>query len=259
MHRRFVLLAALLLFAVSGLGDWAPRAHAQLESLSGKFAGGGVSANPEGAKLTLKAAIEPAEANRPARLVIVGQIAPSWHIYSISQPPGGPIRSKIKLQESSDYRLLGDFTASPPAEVHEYADIWPGVKIEEHSGKVTWQAPIELSPGVDPAKFEIAGAVYAQICADSCLPPRDYKFVATMAPGSAVAPGSAASATPNRPMLASKSGPPANPAPNNAAPANPPSPAPATPAGEPKCCGLGTRRSAVGSSPALSSRVDKPA
>ncbi len=57
-----------------------------------------------------------------------------------------PIRSKIKLPPSSDYRLLGDFTVSPPAEVHEYADIWPGLKVEEHTGKVTWQAPIELAP-----------------------------------------------------------------------------------------------------------------
>ena len=133
--------------------------------------------------MTLKAAIEPAEGKRPAKLVIAAQIAPGWHTYSITQAPNGPIRSKIKLPPSSDYRLLGDFTASPAAEVHEYADIWPGLKVEEHTGKVTWQAPIELAAGVDPARLEIAGSVYARLCAESCLPPQDYKFVATAWPG----------------------------------------------------------------------------
>ncbi len=157
-----------------------PGRRVQLDALSGKFQGGGGDA----AKVTVKATIEPAAANRPARLVIVAQVAPGWHIYSITQPDGGPIRSKIKLPPSTDFRLLGDFAVDPPAAVHQYNDIWPDLKVEEHSGKVTWQAPIELAPGVDPAKLEIAGAVNAQACAETCIPPKDYKFVARLAAGS---------------------------------------------------------------------------
>ncbi|HEY1784753.1 MAG TPA: thioredoxin family protein [Pirellulales bacterium] len=230
MHRRFVLLAALLLCGVSGLANWAPRAHAQLESLSSKFSGGGSADAQDSAKLTLKAVIEPAEGQRPARLVITGQIAPGWHTYSITQAPNGPIRSKIKLPPSSDYRLLGDFTVSPAAEIHEYADIWPGLKVEEHSGKVTWQAPIEFAAGVDPARLEIAGSVYAQLCAESCLPPHDYKFVATAGPGT----GRAASAGSSRTVSASKSTPPPSPAPAvTPVPSSPKASGSATNPGEP--------------------------
>jgi suppressor for copper-sensitivity B len=176
MHRRFALLTILLWLAVLGLGSWP--AHAQLDALTGKFQGGGA----DSAKLSVRAVVEPVPGGRGARLVITGQVAPTWHIYSITQPPGGPIRSKIKIPPSNDYRV-GEFTANPAADVHEYADIWPGLKVEEHVGKVTWTAPIEFAAGVDPAKVDLAGSVYAQICADSCLPPRDYKFVTTIAPG----------------------------------------------------------------------------
>ena len=193
MHRRLILFHPLALVVLLGLGGFLSRpAQAQLDALSGKFQGGGGDA----AKVTVKAAIEPAAANRPARLVIVAQVAPGWHIYSITQSPGGPIRSKIKLPPSSDYRLLGDFSVDPPAAVHQYNDIWPDLKVEEHSGKVTWQAPIELAAGVDPTKLEIAGAVNAQACADTCIPPKDYKFVARLATG-----GSQAGNPPGSPPL----------------------------------------------------------
>ncbi|HTU25495.1 MAG TPA: protein-disulfide reductase DsbD domain-containing protein, partial [Pirellulales bacterium] len=212
MHRRFVLLAALLVVCgMVGWGAWTAPVHAQLESLTGKLGGKSVADSQDLAKLSLKASIEPAAGNQPAKLVIVGQIAQGWHTYSTTQSAGGPIRTKIKLPSSSDYRLLGDFTPSPAPAAHEYPDVWPGLKIEEHTGQVTWQAPIELSAGVDPAKLEIAGSVYAQLCAESCLPPRDYKFVAKLAAGSATTAA-------GRAVLTSQTGPASN------APANPAAP-----------------------------------
>ncbi len=142
----------------------------------------------------------------------------------------------------SSYRhraITACWATSPPAlppRSTSIADAWPGLKVEEHSGKFTWQAPIELAAGVDPAKLEIAGAVYAQICAESCLPPKDYKFVATVAPGPA-----ARRDVPGRAVLASKSGPPANPAPNLRR-SRPAAPAAAAAAGEP----VGRQRSLAG-------------
>ena len=96
---------------------------------------------------------------KPAILYITAEMAPGWHIYSITQPPGGPIKSRIKLAASGDYKIAGDFKPIQPPEVHHYDDIWPGLPVEEHEGSVTWSAPIELAAGVDPAKLQIAGAV----------------------------------------------------------------------------------------------------
>ncbi len=63
--------------------------------------------------------------------------------------------------------------------------------MEEHFGRVTWTAPLELRAGVDPAKLEIHGAVNAQRCAAECLRPEDFSFVARL-----VAAPSSASSTP---------------------------------------------------------------
>src|SRR5262249_45944595 len=94
---------------------------------------------------------------------------------------GGPNKTKIKLAASADYKLAGEFQPQPPPEVRHYDDIWPSLAVEEHEGKVTWSAPLEIAAGVNPAQLEIAGAVNAQVCAKDCLPPTDYKFVAHLA------------------------------------------------------------------------------
>ena len=124
-------------------------------------------AGAETAKVTASAAILPGEGNRPARLAVTARMAPGWHIYSLGQAQP-MIATKIKLDPSSDFRVTGDFTASQPPAKHQEPDIFPGVTIEEHAGEVTWQAPIELAPGVDPAKIRITGAVYAQACQCAC-------------------------------------------------------------------------------------------
>ena len=68
----------------------------------------------------------------------------------------------------------------------------PICSVEEHEGSVTWAAPIELAADTDPAKLEIAGAVYAQVCSKECMPPKDYKFAAhlkgTDSPGKSESP-----------------------------------------------------------------------
>src|SRR5215469_2692567 len=50
---------------------------------------------------------------RKGRLVITAEVADEWHIYSITQAAGGPIATQIKLGRSSDYKVTGDFKASP--------------------------------------------------------------------------------------------------------------------------------------------------
>ncbi len=129
---------------------------------------------------------------KPAMLYVTAEIAPDWHIYSITQKPGGPIKTRIKLTESKAFKLAGEFKAQKDPTLHKYADIWPDLKVEEHEGTVTWAAPIEFAADTDLAKLEIAGAVYAQVCSKECMPPKDYKFVAHLkaadSPGKSEAP-----------------------------------------------------------------------
>ncbi len=145
--------------------------------LQGQGLGGG---NESAGDLKVHASILPAAENRPARLSVAVDIPESWHIYSITQPAGGPYRTKIKLDQSDEYRLDGDFSADPSPHVHT-DDAFPGLPQEEHSGHVVWTAPLVFRQGVDLSKLKITGAVNAQRCSTSCLAPKDFKFTATLA------------------------------------------------------------------------------
>ena len=116
---------------------------------------------------------------QPAILLITAEIKQGWHIYSITQPPGGPIRTKIQLVQSPQYRLTGEFQSQPPPKKETDPDAFGDVVIESHYESVTWSAPLELAAGVDPATLRIDGKVSVQPCdASSCLPPRDIAFSA---------------------------------------------------------------------------------
>jgi suppressor for copper-sensitivity B len=128
------------------------------------------------------------QVGKPARLFITAKVRPGWHIYSTTQKPGGPLRTKIRLKDSSDFRVLGDFHASPPPERKTQPEAFKDLIVETHEGTVTWHAPIEMAPGVDPARVKIEGTVLAQPCdANSCFPPESYAFTAMAGPEPALA------------------------------------------------------------------------
>lgn len=143
--------------------------------LSG-FGGGGDRAEEV---VSVSAKFTVAEGGVPARLWITAKITPPYHTYSITQPEKGPQRTKIVLKTSPEYQVLGSFQPTVAPVVHK-EPAFNNVEVEEHSGEVTWWAPIELAPGVDPTKVKIDGHVNCMACAEQCLAPKDYSFVATL-------------------------------------------------------------------------------
>ena len=142
-------------------------------------------------------------ADEPARLFVTATIKPGWHIYSITQPPGGPIATTIQLPPSEAYRLMGNFQpASLPEKKVE--PLFGGLEVESHHDEVTWHAPIELAPGIDLATLTIEGAIRAQPCdASSCLPPQKFPFTARLGQGMDL-PKSASSANVGRPGVSAR-------------------------------------------------------
>lgn len=120
--------------------------------------------------VSLEAQFTAATANRPAVLMITADIERGWHVYSLTQPSGGPTKTKIELTESPQYHLVGQFRSLPEPTKRVDNEAWVGLTIEEHDGPVTWYAPIELAAGVDPAKLTITGKVRMLACKDSCIP-----------------------------------------------------------------------------------------
>jgi suppressor for copper-sensitivity B len=151
-----------VLEAASGQSFDEPRSSGLRDGIVDQFdPAGGIGMEP--AKVT--AQIAPATADRPAVLVINAKIAEGRHTYSITQPPGGPLPTEIKLDPSPAYRKLDDFRAHPaPHSRIEQGIVWTGLEIQEHEGEVTWYVPIELAAGVDPSAVEVKGNIHLEVC-----------------------------------------------------------------------------------------------
>ncbi len=170
---------------------WLPSpVSAQSGLFEGNQGGGFFGAGADAKDIVkLDARFTPPAGNRLAMLFITADIKQGWHIYSITQEPGGPIRTKIDLVPSPQYRLAGEFQSQPPPKKEKEPDAFGDLPIESHSGSVTWFAPLEFSPGVDPASLRIEGKVTVQPCdANACLPPRDVPFSAVLGRGIDLSP-----------------------------------------------------------------------
>ena len=67
-------------------------------------------------------------------LVIQAEIAPNWHLYSVTQPEGGPLRTMFEFE--SPELTLQEIRPTTPPQV-DSNNVF-GVDIEEHDGSVTW-------------------------------------------------------------------------------------------------------------------------
>ena len=208
---------AILLAGLGTAGVGIGRANAQSGSLDDpngllRTDGLGGAFDESAGDLIVHASILPPAGTRPAQLSISIDIPDGWHTYSITQPANGPNRTLIKLDRSDEYKLAGDYTVDPAPHVHT-DDAFPGVPQEEHTGHVTWTAPLEFRQGVDLHRLKISGVVNAQRCSTSCLAPKDFKFTATLASASVVVTGvTPANPEPEIPAAAPKSEPAIEPA-----------------------------------------------
>ncbi len=117
-----------------------------------------------------------------AQLFIEATMPEGAHTYSITQPEGGPTRTKIKVESSAKAPKIGKFHTVGKPKVTRDDSIFP-VPMEEQSGKVKWFAPIKLAAGTKPESLKIEGKVYMQLCDENgCAMPKDYAFTATYQP-----------------------------------------------------------------------------
>jgi suppressor for copper-sensitivity B len=145
-----------------------------------------------GEPVAITAAVEPGQGGKPDTLAVTATLEEGWHLYAISQKPGGPIATRVKVAEDSPRQVAGGF--APDSEPHKRTvdDVpaWKGLVIEEHSGTVTWRAPLR------PGAGEVRGAVSLQLCQDTtCLPPKSIPFTAVPAAAATTAAAAGSSAT----------------------------------------------------------------
>ncbi|MEZ6069823.1 MAG: protein-disulfide reductase DsbD family protein [Pirellulales bacterium] len=122
-------------------------------------------------------------AGEPAQLFVTVEMGNGWHTYSVTQPSGGPIRTRIDVTNNDAVRVTGPFHPDVAAEQSREA-VFDDLPVETHHGTVAWSAPIEFAAGTDPANVQLTGAVMLQACTDTkCLPPKKFDFTASWKPG----------------------------------------------------------------------------
>jgi thiol:disulfide interchange protein len=183
-----ILLAALVLWptgiarAQNQADPFAP--PPEFGGIVGQFDGSARFGEP----VSVDAQVLLAQGDRPAVLVIIAKVAPGKHIYSLTQPPGGPNPTRIVLTPSTEYRLLGPFKPQPAPKSHkEQGPVWTGLEIQEHEGEVAWYAPIETTAGENSSAIEIHGTLRADACetGGSCIPV-EKEFAARVTPNSPI-------------------------------------------------------------------------
>ncbi len=157
----------------SGGGQLKLPSQLQIPGLSGGFPGGG--------ELELFASFTVAERGRDGELSVTARMLPDWHIYSLTQARGGPMRSELSVAPSSEFELTGKFR--PDREPHARRVQEFRVPVEEHEDQVIWSAPIRLAEGVDPQSLNIHVRYDGQVCSDvgGCIPQENVQLVAEFA------------------------------------------------------------------------------
>ncbi|MBI5821718.1 MAG: thioredoxin family protein [Verrucomicrobia bacterium] len=126
----------------------------------------------------VSARVEPtvAHAGETVKIVVTAVVDEGWHLYSLTQKPGGPEKTTITLAENAVVEKAGAFTGPAPKRVRDAAF---DMDVEQHEGKVEFAAPLVLKAGTAAGKQRIEGRMRFMLCnAQSCLPPMNAVFAA---------------------------------------------------------------------------------
>ncbi len=100
---------------------------------------------------------------------VTARIDSGWHIYSVTQGPGGPFPTRFALPEREPFRLNGAVTGPQP-KVEMDANF--GIQTESLAGAVVFAVPVMVQSAA-PGAQRLRVNVRYQACDEAnCLPPR---------------------------------------------------------------------------------------
>jgi thiol:disulfide interchange protein len=113
---------------------------------------------------------KPIRAGEQFEIELDAAIGGNFHMYSATQPPGGPITTRFKLLSGEPFQMSGEVKQSPPETAF---DPNFNMQTEFFAGEAQFWIPIKSSASAKPGEHEISIQAYYQVCDDRiCLPPR---------------------------------------------------------------------------------------
>lgn len=105
------------------------------------------------------------------------EVAPGFHLYSLTTPRGGPIRTTIQLVENPIVQQSSVFQPRP----QRRDDPTFGIPVELFSGSTIFLIPVTLKSGTAVGSRTLTARVRYQACSNEvCLPPADREAVMTI-------------------------------------------------------------------------------
>ena len=122
---------------------------------------------------TLKAAVKDVKPGDKFSVQLTAGITGGWHVYSITQGAGGPIRTTINVS-GGPFALAGGISGPRP---HVEMDPNFGINTETYDGSATFNIPVGVGKTAAPGAANGEVSVRYQACNEAtCLPPKTEKF-----------------------------------------------------------------------------------
>jgi len=127
----------------------------------------------------------PVRAGQTFEAHVTARISGIWHLYSATQPPGGPNATRFRLASGGPFTLGEGLRQS---RFNTEFDPNFGIPTEFFATQAEFWLPITVAAEARPGDYELAVQVVFQVCDDRvCLPPRRVQIPLKVA----VAPGAA--------------------------------------------------------------------
>ncbi len=125
---------------------------------------------------------------------LLARIPPGWHLYSITQLPGGPITTTIAVGPAPDFAVSGTIAGPVP---ESSFDPNFGMVTESYEDSASFRIPVGVAAGAQAGRRDALVRIYYQACnARYCLPPREDTLRLAVDIAAAATPGAAATSVP---------------------------------------------------------------
>lgn len=128
----------------------------------------------------IKWSLQPVASKKPMNpgdrfsVKVVAKIDGGWHLYSLTQPAGGPVPTRITLPAGQPFKLAGRIQSPDP---YVAPDPNFGIDTEYYADSATFTLPVRIATDAKPGKTRLLVNAYFQSCNDQfCLPPRTVKL-----------------------------------------------------------------------------------
>jgi thiol:disulfide interchange protein DsbD len=121
----------------------------------------------------------PLRAGETTTVVISAKLQAGWHVYSITQPAGGPTATRITVPSDQPYALAGE--PSPTVQPQVTYDDAFRMNVQEHANAVSFNVPVRATANVAASGDSVRVNVRYQVCnASLCFPPQTARLVSAV-------------------------------------------------------------------------------